>query len=257
MNLRLNGKRALVCGASQGIGEATAHVLASLGAQVLLLARSEEKLKAIAAQLPGEGHHIVALDIADRVLLSKTLERLCIDPVEILICNTGGPKAGALLDATDEDFTQGFANHVLVNSLLVKKLLPGMNDRKYGRVINIISTSVKVPIPQLGVSNTIRAAVANWAKTLSLELAPRGITVNNVLPGYTETPRLMALMSAAAKRLGQTESEIEKTWKNSTPMGRFASANEIANAVGFLASPAASFITGINLPVDGGRTGCL
>lgn len=257
MDLDLNGKRALVCGASQGIGEAAARELARLGAEVILLARSEEKLARVAKELPGKNHSFLVCDLSDRKALAEKLDRLLTRPIEILICNTGGPKGGPLTDASEEEFLQGFSNHVLVNSLLVKKLLPGMKTSGYGRVINIISTSVKVPIPNLGVSNTVRGAVANWAKTLSAELAPFAVTVNNVLPGYTETPRLEALIQGAAQRLGKTAPEMTRIWRDSVPMKRFARPEEVASAIAFLASPAASYISGINVPVDGGRTGCL
>lgn len=258
MNINLQGKRALVCGASQGIGEAIAYEFAALGADVILLARSKDKLNKIRAALPEGKHHVVALDLKDRALLTKELQELRQGgPIEILVNNSGGPKAGSLLEATEKDFLDGFENHILAASLIVNNLLPGMRERNYGRIINIISTSVKVPIPNLGVSNTIRAAMANWAKTLATEVAQYGVTVNNVLPGYTATPRLDALAKSAADRQGKTEEEIKKMWRANTPVGRFAEPAEIAAAVAFLASPAAAFITGINLPVDGGRTQCL
>jgi 3-oxoacyl-[acyl-carrier protein] reductase len=258
MNIDLNGKRALVCGASQGIGEAIAHQFAIMGADIILLARSHDKLEKIRSELPGARHEILALDLKDRVKLDVEIKRLQkTGPIEILVNNAGGPKAGSLLEASDKDFLDGFENHILAASFLVNSLLSGMREKKYGRIINIISTSVKAPIPNLGVSNTIRAAMANWAKTLATELAPFGVTVNNVLPGYTSTPRLDALAKAAADRQGKTEEEVKNAWRAATPMGRFASPEEVAAAVSFLASPAAAFITGINLPVDGGRTPCL
>lgn len=259
MDLSLKGKFALVCGASQGIGWSSAVELAAQGASIIALARSEEKLSKLLEELPGDGHRSLCLDLSDRKELESQLDLLLKDTpaIEILICNTGGPKAGPLFEAEEDNFIQGFENHVLVNALLVKKLLPGMKEKNYGRIINIISTSVKIPIPNLGVSNTIRGAVANWAKTLSVELAPFGVTVNNVLPGYTETPRLEALVAAASKRLNKSEDEVIKMWKGKVPMGRFGKPEETAQAVTFLASPSASYISGVNLPVDGGRTGCL
>lgn len=258
MDISLAGRRALVCGASQGIGEATARELATLGATVHLLARSSEKLKNIVEELPGTGHDFTAIDFAHREQLAESVESLVKGaPIEILVCNTGGPKGGPISDAEEVEFLEAMSQHVLVNALLVKKLLPGMKTREYGRVINVISTSVKMPIPNLGVSNTIRGAVANWAKTLSLELASFGITVNNVLPGYTETPRLQSLLEGAAARTSSTFEEVSELWKKKVPAGRFGKASEVASAVAFLASPAASYINGINLPVDGGRTGCL
>lgn len=171
--------------------------------------------------------------------------------------NTGGPKSGLISEANETEFLEAFSNHLLVNSLLSQMVIPAMKENNFGRIINIISTSVKVPLPNLGVSNTIRAAVASWAKTLANEVAQYGITVNNVLPGYTDTERLSVLMDNAAKKSGKSIEEIKKEWINSVPAKRFANPSEVANAVAFLASEQASYINGINLPVDGGRTGCL
>lgn len=255
MDLNLKNKRALVCGASQGIGEAIVRELAQLGAQVILLARSEDKLIEICKQLPENNHKVLAIDLLDRQKLATQLDHhLQSGPIEILVNNSGGPKAGSLLQATDEEFLNGFQNHILSASLIVKKLIPGMQMQKYGRIINIISTSVKAPIANLGVSNTIRGAMASWSKSLSNEVAIHGITVNNVLPGYTETPRLEALAQAQADRQKKSVDDIKQQWRAVTPAGRFASPQEIAQAVAFLASPSAAFINGINLPVDGGRT---
>jgi 3-oxoacyl-[acyl-carrier protein] reductase len=259
MDISLSGKTALVGGASQGIGEATVRAFAQAGARVILMARSEDRLQKIASNLPGKDHRVLAVDVGDRGLLKQKVSSLVqeLGAIHILVCNSGGPKGGPIVDATEEQFLSGFQNHVLVNSLLTQLLLPGMKKSSYGRILNIISTSVKIPIAGLGVSNTIRAAVANWAKTLSLEVAPFGVTVNNVLPGYTQTPRLAALLAAAAERQDKTLEEVSREWMKSIPLGRFAEASEVANALAFLASPAAAYITGVNLPVDGGRTGSL
>jgi 3-oxoacyl-[acyl-carrier protein] reductase len=250
--------KALICGASQGIGEACAKEFASRGISVVLLARSQDKLESICKSLPGSDHEILAHDLGDitglKTKLSQILKK---GPIQILINNSGGPKAGPLMQAEDSEFLKALSEHVLVSQNLVKMLLPGMRDSEYGRVINIISTSVKVPIQNLGVSNTIRAAMGNWAKTLATELGPLGITVNNVLPGYTETPRLEALKKAAAEKQNVSLEQIEKQWLSTIPLGRFAKASETAKAVAFLASADASYISGINLPVDGGRTPCL
>lgn len=269
MDFLLQNKRALVCGASQGIGAACALRLAEHGAQVTLLARNEDKLKKIIADLPvirasqlgatpkNNGHDYLVVDFENLADLKNKVAVKMRDVgsgFDILICNTGGPKSGPLLEAEPSEFIRAFEMHVLVNSYLAQTLVPEMKKNKYGRIINIISTSVKAPILNLGVSNTIRGAVANWSKTLSLEVASFGITVNNVLPGYTETPRLALLAKAAAQRRGVSEVDIQKEWLKQIPAGRFGQSSEIANAVAFLASPLASYINGINLPVDGGRT---
>lgn len=202
------------------------------------------------------------LIIADLSKLTQVLDQVQnvlsqVGPIHILVCNSGGPKGGPLLDAKPEEFLQAFQQHVLANHLLVQMLVPGMKESGYGRIINIISTSVKMPIPNLGVSNTIRGAVASWAKTLANELGPMGITVNNVLPGYTATERLNTLIESAAGRLNKSKDQMEHEWRMSVPLRRFAQPEETAQAVGYLASPAGAYINGINLPVDGGRLGCL
>ena len=257
--MTLTDKTALVCGASQGIGEATAHALAADGCRVIAFARSREKLAAVVASLPGSGHVVLAGDIGDHASLRREATALleAHGPIQILINNTGGPKPGPISEAEDTAFLSGFQNHILAASNLVKCLLPGMKQTGYGRIINVISTSVKVPIPNLGVSNTIRGAMASWAKTLSVEVAPFGITVNNILPGFTATPRLHALIEGAAARTGKSVEETTRLWQGSVPARRFAEPAEVAAAAAFLASPRAGYINGINLPVDGGRTGCL
>lgn len=261
MLLELNNKRALVCGASQGIGEATAFTLANMGAEVILVARSREKLETLKLQLPkdrGQHHQVLPLDLQDHEQLQTSLEKILQGgPISVVVNNAGGPKGGPLLEAEETQFIEAFQAHIVASSLIARRVVPGMKEMKFGRFINIISTSVKAPISNLGVSNTIRGAMASWAKTLANELAPFGITVNNVLPGYTLTPRLEALALATAQKQNKTIDEIKTLWKNSTPAGRFAQPQEVADAIGFLASPSAGFITGINLPVDGGRTPCL
>lgn len=259
MEINLQNKRALVCGASQGIGAATAYALASQGCSVTLLARNQDALTQVAKKLPHpERHSTLVVDLSNPAQIEKSItEVLKKGPIQILICNSGGPPSGPMLDAKGEDFTTAFQHHVVANQKLVQLLIPGMKDSKYGRIINIISTSVKAPIPGLGVSNTIRAAVANWSKTLSLEVGPFGITVNNVLPGFTATERLEVLKESAGKRFGKNKSEVEQMWLDCIPLKRFAEPFEVANAVAFLASPAAAYISGINLPVDGGRTASL
>ena len=251
----LSGKRAIVCGASRGIGAACARSLAEIGCSVVLLARNYDAMESLRTELPGSNHEILAVDLSDLESLKKAVAGLVERrPVNILINNSGGPKAGPLLQASESTFSEGLQNHVLASQLLVNLCLEGMKSTQYGRIIQIISTSVKAPIPNLGVSNTIRGAVASWSKSLSNELGPYGVTVNNVLPGYTATERLQELIKAASSRQGVSEDKIIEMWKAKVPLGRFAKAQEVANAVAFLASPAAAYITGINLPVDGGRT---
>lgn len=257
MNLDLTGKHALVCGASQGIGRAAAHELALLGADVTVLARSADALERTVAELPrrdGQSHAWIEVDVADaRALRAKVAATTSAAPVQILVNNTGGPPGGPAHLADAAAYLDAFQRHLIANQTLVQCVLPGMRDAGYGRVINVISTSVKEPIRNLGVSNTIRGAVASWAKTLATELAPYGVTVNNVLPGYTRTQRLEQIVADRVAATGKSADEIEKTMLASVPAGRFADASEIAAAIAFLASPAAAYINGINVPVDGGR----
>ncbi len=258
MNLDLHGKHALVCGGSQGIGRAAAIELAQLGADVTLLARSSEPLQAAIAALPKNGaqtHAWIAVDMSDHASLKAKVEAVAnARPVQILINNTGGPPGGQAQSAKVEDFLAAFQQHLIANQVVLQAVLPGMRGSGYGRVINVISTSVKEPIKNLGVSNTIRGAVASWAKTLASELGPLGITVNNVLPGYTKTQRLEQILGDRVKATGQSQDDIAKTMLATTPVGRFAEAGEIGAVIAFLASPAASYVNGINVPVDGGRT---
>ncbi|MEJ1241119.1 SDR family oxidoreductase [Chryseolinea sp. T2] len=261
MNLDLTGKRAIVCGSTQGIGKASALELASMGAHVTLIARNEEKLIEIARALDtraAQRHGYIVADFSDPVSLRERVDRYLIDnPVQILINNTGGPPPGPLLDARPEAFIKAYTEHLVCNQLLAQAVIPVMKREGYGRIINIISTSVKAPLRNMGVSNTTRGAVANWAKTLSFEVAPFNITVNNVLPGATLTQRLESIMEERAGRVGKTFQEVKALTAAEVPAGRIGTAEEVAAAVAFLASPAASYINGINIPVDGGRTGNL
>lgn len=262
MNIDLSGKRAIICGSTQGIGKAVAEELASLGASITLVARNEEKLKEVQASLStdqGQEHHYVIADFSQPDYVKSAIQSYLdkIDEVHILLNNTGGPPAGKLYEAEPSSFIKAAQMHVVCNHILVQAVLPKMQAAQYGRIINIISTSVKEPIPGLGVSNTTRGAVASWAKTLSGELGPMGITVNNVLPGSTKTDRIWALVSNRAKEQGKTEKEIEENMKSQIPLRRFADPSETAAAVAFLASPAAAYITGVSLPVDGGKIDCL
>ncbi len=262
MNLSLLNKQAVVAGSTQGIGKAIALGLARLGANITLLARNEEALKKVLSELDisqHQQHDYLVADFSDTEDLKTKIYQYASQKqaVHILVNNTGGPPAGNIFEADVQQFINGFSAHIICNQHLSQALVPLMKKEGYGRIINIISTSVKVPIMGLGVSNTIRGAVASWAKTLATELAPFGITVNNILPGYTKTARLDSLMAMRAKNAGISVEEYEEKLKASIPVRRFGEAEEIAYAAAFLASPSAAFITGINLPVDGGNTPCL
>lgn len=261
MHLDLSGKRAMVCGSTQGIGKASAIELASMGADITLVARNEEKLKTVLSELDrslNQKHDYIVVDFSFPQELKKTIEAyLSSNVVEILVNNTGGPPAGLAVNAKTDDFVKAFSDHLLCNHILVQAVVPGMKNEKYGRIINIISTSVKVPIKGLGVSNTIRGAVANWSKTLANELGAFGITVNNVLPGSTMTARLEEVISGKAAQKGKSFDEIKLEMIEEIPAKRIGEPHEIAAVVGFLASPAAGYINGVNIPVDGGRTGAL
>jgi 3-oxoacyl-[acyl-carrier protein] reductase len=262
MDLSLKGKTALVSGSTQGIGRATAMELSRLGARVILLARNEAKLAEVKSELSlvnNAEHEWLVADFSNpkdvAVAVKTAVEKF--GPIHILINNTGGPPSGKAIEADLDSFRSAFEMHLICNHVLTTAVVPGMKASGYGRIVNVISTSVKQPLPNLGVSNTIRGAVANWAKTLSNELGPFNITVNNVLPGATETGRLTALAEKKASKSGESVSEIIENMGKASPIGRVAQPDEVANAICFLASPAASYINGINLPVDGGRTGSL
>jgi 3-oxoacyl-[acyl-carrier protein] reductase len=261
MNLDLTNKTALVCGSTQGLGYASAAELALLGCHVVLLARDEEKLKEAVSSLDSsksQQHQYLVADFADTNAVKTTIEGFIKNnTAHILVNNTGGPPGGAALTARPEDFISAFNNHLINNHNLTQSVVPGMKAAGFGRIINIISTSVKNPIAGLGVSNTIRAAVANWAKTLATELGPFGITVNNVLPGFTKTVRADYVIASKAKAGNITGAEVMKQLVAEIPAGRIGQPEEFGAAVAFLASPAAAYINGINLPVDGGRLGCL
>ena len=258
MNLSLLHKNALVGGASAGIGLASAKELALLGANVYLLARQDTKL--IEAMLTldtsqGQKHDYVVADYSDGLTLQTRVEALLENMnIHILVNNTGGPPGGPITEALSKNFSQAYHNHLICNQILAQAVLPGMKAEGYGRIINIISTSVKEPLDGLGVSNTTRWAVAAWAKTWANEVGQFGITVNNVLPGYTRTGRLEEIIEKRAATNAATRESVETQFRNQVPMRRFAEPSEVAAAVAFLASPAASYINGINLPVDGGRT---
>ncbi len=260
MNLDLIGKNAIVCGSTQGIGKSVALQLAAMGANIILIARNEEKLAAVRNELDtskGQKHHYIKADFSVPSHLKLVVEEYIeINQVNIniLINNTGGPAGGPIENAKTDEFLSAFSNHLICNHILVQAVKKGMKKSGYGRIINIISTSVKQPLNGLGVSNTIRGAVANWSKTMANELGEFGITVNNVLPGATDTIRLKSIIENKANKTGKSAEDIKQEMANQVPMKRIAQPEEVANAVAFLSSPAASYINGINLPVDGGRT---
>lgn len=259
MDLDLTGRHALVCGASQGIGRACALELAQLGADVTVLARRADALREVVAELPrrhaGQQHDFLAADSGDTDGLRAAAQTLCLtQPVHILVNNSGGPPPGPVHGAKPDAFLDAYRKHLLANHVLAETVIPDMQSAGFGRIVNIISTSVKEPIAGLGVSNTTRWAVASWSKTLATELAPYGITVNNVLPGSTRTPRIEQIVRTRAEKSGDSIEAMQQAMEAEVPMRRFADPAEIAAAVAFLCSPAAAYISGINLPVDGGRT---
>lgn len=257
MDLDLTGRHALVCGASEGIGRATAQELALLGANVTVLARRQDALDTVVAALPranGQVHRSVVGDMGDREALRNALAALVAEaPVHILVNNTGGPPGGTVFDAEADAFLDAFGKHVLANQALVQTVVPGMRAAGWGRIVNVVSTSVYEPIAGLGVSNTTRGAVASWAKTLSRELAPHGITVNNVLPGYTETGRIDQIVRDRVAATGKPEADIRDAMRANVPVGRLARPEETGGVIAFLCSPAAAYVTGVSLAVDGGR----
>ena len=258
LSTSLSGLNALICGSTSGIGKSTAQEFAESGASVTLFARNEEKLKHTLSTLQISGEHTHQYIVGDfnnpsniqKIIKSHILSG---NKYHILINNSGGPKGGSIVDAQTSEFIEGFNRHLICNHILTQTVLPGMRDQQFGRIINIISTSVKQPIQGLGVSNTIRGAVASWAKTLSFEVAKYGITVNNILPGFTDTDRLSSLIQAKSKSEGQSEDTIAVDMKKQIPSGRFGSPKETSKAIAFLASPAAGYINGVSLAVDGGR----
>jgi 3-oxoacyl-[acyl-carrier protein] reductase len=258
MDISLKGKWAVICGSSQGIGLAAAKELAQNGANCILLARNAGLLAAAVGQLTkldSQHHQWESVDFSEPDRVGELIKKITgKHPVHILVNNTGGPKAGPILDAPASAFEETFSQHLVCNQLLVQSVVPGMREAGYGRIINIISTSVKTPLANLGVSNTIRLAVASWAKTLANEIGRYNITVNNILPGLTETQRLVELIKHMAAALKEDVQLVEAQMKESIPMKRFGRPEEIANMISFLASPAAAYINGVNIAVDGGRT---
>ncbi|TNE47253.1 MAG: SDR family oxidoreductase [Deltaproteobacteria bacterium] len=255
--LSLQGKHALVCGASAGIGRATALALASLGAEVTALARREDRLSTLVPELEAAGasaaRYVVA-DLDQRDALEETIKDLLQQhgPVHVWINNTGGPPPGSLLTTNEEQLVTALGRHLLAAQRIMKLVVPGMEEAGYGRIISVLSTSVRAPIPNLGVSNLTRAAMASWSKTLSNELPPN-ITINCILPGFTATERLSSLAESRANNAGKTVEEVETAWKATIPEGRLGRPEELAATIAFLASPAASYVRGVCIPIDGGR----
>lgn len=261
MNLDLKGKKAFVCGSTQGIGRAAAIEIALLGADVTLIARNEPRLKTVQEVLDvsqGQSHDYIIADFSEPEQLQERLVSYCqmqkLHEAHILINNTGGPAGGPIYEADIDEFRQAYDKHLICNHLLVQTLVPLMKQAQYGRIVNVISTSVKEPIQGLGVSNTTRWAVASWAKTMSVELAPHQITMNNVLPGFTKTARLDSLIEKSALQTGRSIEEVEKAMIDSVPSKRFGTAEEVGAAIAFLTTPVAAYINGTNMIVDGGRT---
>ncbi|HZI54280.1 MAG TPA: SDR family oxidoreductase [Chitinophagaceae bacterium] len=261
MNLSLEGKYAVICGSTQGIGLAIAEELALLGANCTLVARNEETLKEVLHLLDislRQQHNFLVADFNKPDNVKSVIEaHVAKYPVHILINNTGGPPAGPITEATEEAFINTFNQHLICNHFLTKAVVPSMKKEGYGRIVNIISTSVKIPLKNLGVSNTIRGAVASWAKTMANELGEFNITVNNILPGFTNTRRLALLIENIAKRGNVIVDVVSKNMADEVPAKRFGEASEIAAVAAFLASPAASYVNGVSIPVDGGRTGSI
>ena len=256
MDLGLKGKNAFVCGSTQGIGLASAKKLAERGATITLIARNKELLASLVSSLNGGGHDYICADFNEPDSLRKNVKDYLVNNkiIHILINNSGGPPGGPLIDAKEEEFIIAYNRHLICNQILAQAVVPGMKSAGWGRIINIISTSVKQVIPGLGVSNATRGAVGNWAKTLAIELGEFGITVNNILPGLTKTERLKTLIKGIAEKHNRSINEVTKEMESSVPSKRFAEPSETAAAITFLASDQASYINGINLPVDGGRT---
>lgn len=261
MNLSLEGRNAVVCGSSQGIGLAIAEELALMGANCILLARNEKNLKLAVTSLDiaiRQSHSYHSIDFTNLSATEQLIKQITAQhPVHILINNSGGPKAGPIVEATEEQFIHGFSQHLIISHILTKAVIEGMKKERYGRIINIISTSVKIPLKNLGVSNTIRGAVASWAKTMANELGQFGITVNNILPGMTKTGRLTDLIESTSSQTGYATEKVEEQMLEEIPARRFGDPSEIAVVAAFLSTPAAAYVNGTSIPVDGGRTGSI
>ena len=261
MNLFLNNKHAIICGSTDGIGKASALLMAQRGASLTLVARNQKKLDQTLSELStdhGQVHYSVCADFNDPDQLKEKITnymKVIVNQANILVNNSGGPHGGALIDAKEDEFREAFERLLICNQIMAKAVVPSMIELGEGRIINIISMSVNQVIPGLGVSNTIRGAVAQWGKTLALELGQFRITVNNILPGYTATTRLQDLAESKGESLGVPPNAIRESWAKNTSLNRLGEPEEIASAVAYLASEAASYINGHDLSVDGGRFG--
>lgn len=258
MNIDLSGKTALVTGASKGIGNAISQQFAACGARVILVSRDQAALESATAKLAGTGHEYLDADFSNPdFAISKLTDFISKNRIDILVNNTGGPAPGPIASAKWEDFLKGLEMHLKMSQALVQAVLPNMQSNKFGRIINVISTSVKIPIPGLGVSNTVRGAMASWSKTLATEVGADGITVNNILPGFIQTGRLDSLISGRAEKQGKTADEIALGMLSTIPAGRFGKPEELGYYAAFLASDMGAYINGTSLQIDGGRTGSL
>ncbi len=255
MNIDLQNRHAFVCGSTQGIGWGIARQLATSGARVTLAARNNEKLAEQLAALPGAGHDTFVFDQSSLVDIEQAVQHIKKSEVDILINNTGGPAPGLVSDESWPKFEKALTQQLRCSHALTTAALSHMTSQGFGRVVNVISTSVKVPIYGLGVSNTVRGAVASWSKTLSLEVAENGITVNNILPGFIETGRLRQIIEDRSKNSGQSYEEVSKSMSASVPTKFFGQIEDMGYLAAFLCSDQARYITGTNIPVDGGRTG--
>lgn len=264
MEISLLGKKAFVGGSSQGIGFAIAASMAACGADVTLTSRNEEKLKEAVAKLPkkrGQHHDYLVIDFGDLKKLDKVLmkyqAKTAKKPVNILVLNSGGPTPSTAFDATPPQYQAYFEEAILASQMLVQAFVPAMKAQGYGRIITVLSSTVKQPKIDLGISNTIRAAVANWAKSLSIELGGYGITVNNLLPGLIQTERLNELMDIRAEKAQISREKVAAAMAETIPAKRIGAPKDLGNMAAFLASDLAAYINGVNMPIDGGFLGTL
>jgi len=257
MNLKLDGKVVFVGGASKGLGRAAATALANEGAKVVISARNRETLRATADSISREtGSAVMAVpaDLSRSDQVRAAIKAVLDDfgRVDILVNNAGGPPVGAFMEFTDEAWEAAFRLNLMSAVTLAREVVPGMKDRHWGRIINLTSIAVKQPLGGLILSNSIRAGVHGWAKSLSNELARLGITVNNVLPGYTLTDRVRGLARTQAEKEGATVDEMLARMQEAIPMKRLGKPEDVGDLVAFLASEQAGYITGASIQIDGG-----